>query len=228
MLVIPHGYLTLNPETGQPLFHQGTDFTYPGDNVGLLAAFDDAYRVGCLIFKGTADNRGRQVATANAAVDSVIAVGSTNRRGEAANIAAAAAYVEVAAPGGERDSGDPLDNVWGTGGAHNYIPFTGGCMAAAFAGGVGGLVAARYPHLSNDRLRQVLRNTAQGTGWDSELGHGTLDAYRAVALTEQQLSCRPHIRAGSRRSDMKPAEPSPRSSSRTAAASTSSGCWCGL
>ena len=79
VLVIPHGYLTLNPETGQPLFHQGTDFTYPGDNVGLLAAFDDAYRVGCLIFKGTADNRGRQVATANAAVDSVIAVGSTNR-----------------------------------------------------------------------------------------------------------------------------------------------------
>ena len=68
-VVIPHGYLTLNPETGQPLFYQGTDFTYPGDNVGLLAAFDNAYRAGCLIFKGTADNRGRQVATANAAVD---------------------------------------------------------------------------------------------------------------------------------------------------------------
>ena len=45
-VVIPHGYLTLNPETGQPLFYQGTDFTYPGDNVGLLAAFDDAYRAG--------------------------------------------------------------------------------------------------------------------------------------------------------------------------------------
>ena len=51
VLVIPHGYLTLNPETGQPLFYQGTDFTSPGDNVGLLAAFDDAYRAGCLIFR---------------------------------------------------------------------------------------------------------------------------------------------------------------------------------
>lgn len=195
ILIIPHGYLTLNPDTGEPLFHQGTDFTYPAENVGLLKAFDDAYRSGCLIFKGTADNRGREVATVNAAVDSVIAVGSTNRLGLPANIAASAEYVEVAAPGGDRDSDNILDNVWGTGGAENYIPFTGGCMAAGFAGGVGALVASRFPTLSNEQMRQLLRNTAADKGCQAQLGHGILDAYQATSLEDERVSSGLHIRS---------------------------------
>lgn len=66
-----------------------------------------------------------------------------------------------------------------------------------FAGGVAALVRSHFPDLSNDQLRQVLRNTARpapgvtrdARGWDDRLGHGLLDAHRAVTLSKEQL-CR--------------------------------------
>ena len=126
-------------------------------------------------------------------MDSVFAVGSTNKHDLAANIAASADYAEAATPGGERDTDDPTDSIWGTGGDHDYIPFQGGCMASAFGGGVAALAFSRYPHLSNREIRQILRNTSQGTGWDPLLGHGIFDAYRAVSLRPQELSPGLHI-----------------------------------
>jgi len=188
VLIMPHGYITLDHTDGEPLFHKGTDFNYPYDNIGLIEAMDYAYQSGCLIFKGTADNRGRRVATVNAGLDSVFAVGSTNRHGRAANIAASADYAEAATPGGERHTDDPTDSIWGTGGDHDYIPFQGGCMASAFGGGVAALAFSQYPHLSNREIREILRNTSQGTGWDPLLGHGIFDAYRAVSLAPEELS----------------------------------------
>jgi hypothetical protein len=187
VLVIPHGYIPLDPVTGVPLFYQGTDFGYLIDNHGLVDALDHAYRSGCLVFAGTADNRGRRVAAVNAALESVVAVGSSNRAGVAADIACSADYTEVAAPGGQRESADSLDKVWGTGGDHNYIPFEGGCMASSFAAGVAALAMSRYRNLSSVEVRQLLRNTAQGQGWDPYLGHGILDAAAAVSVPPEQL-----------------------------------------
>ena len=103
------------------------------------------------------------------------------------DIACSADYTEVAAPGGERNSGDPLDKVWGTGGDGNYIPFEGGCMASSFAAGVAALAMSRHKQLSNVEIRQILRSTARGDGWDPYLGHGVLDAAAAVALPPSRL-----------------------------------------
>lgn len=187
ILVIPHGFITHGRSSPDPLFYRGTDFSYPMDNPGLRRALDAAYDAGCLIFKGTADNRGRRVATIPPALDTVIAVGSSNARGRAADICASADYVEVAAPAGERSSQHEEDYVWCTGGDNDYIPFTGGCMAAGFGGGVGALAMSRYPNLSNDQLRQLLRNTARGKRWNPLLGWGILDAARAVSLHPDAL-----------------------------------------
>jgi len=187
VLVIPHGFITHGRGSRDPLFYRGTDFSYPIDNPPIRRALDEAYNAGCLVFRGTADNRGRRVAVAMSAVESVISVGSTNRSGKAADIAASADYVEVAAPGGQRGSTDPKDAVWGTGGDADYIPLTGGCMAAGFAAGVGALAVSRYPDLSNEQIRQILRNTARGQDWDSLLGWGILDAARAVSVKADAL-----------------------------------------
>ena len=65
-------------------------------------------------------------------------------------------------------------------------------MASAFAGGVAALAFSRYPGRSNDQVRQILRNTAQGNGCDSWLGHGIVDAFRAVTLDQAQIG--PHLR----------------------------------
>ena len=190
VLVIPHGFITHGRGGPIPLFYQGTDFSYPLDNPRIRQALDAAHDAGCLIFKGTADNRGRRVATIMPALDSVIAVGSSNRLGQAADICCSADYVEVAAPGGERSSADEMDKVWSTGGDGDYIPFTGGCMASGFAGGVGALAMSRFPELGNEQLCQLLRNTAQGEAWDPYLGWGILDAGRAVSLRPEELGQR--------------------------------------
>lgn len=187
ILVIPHGYLPCVEPGGPSLFERGLDFVYPEDNPRIRTALETAYDEGCLIMRGTAGNRGRRAAIALAALDSVIAVGSSNRLAEPADICTDADYVEVGAPGGQRHSGNARDLVWGCGGERNYIPFSGGCMACGFAGGVAALAWSRFPHLTNNQLRQVLRNTARGREWNSSLGYGILDAAKACTLKEERL-----------------------------------------
>ena len=197
VLVIPHGYLPPTHPGGPLRFERGLDFAYPVDNLPLRRAIEAAYDAGCLVVRGTADNRGRRVSLPFAALDSVMAVGSSNRRDEPADICPDADYVEAGAPGGERHSGDPHDLIWGTGGDRDYIPFSGGCMAAGFGGGVAALAWSRFPHLTNAQLRQVLRNTAGGDRWNSRLGYGILDAAKACRLTQDQLAQRLDIKRGS-------------------------------
>jgi len=189
ILIIPHAVLTVDPEDGYtPLFYRGTDFTYPIEREDFHKALDRAYLSGCLIFMGVADNRGRRVAAAPSAFSSVIAVGSSNRRGEPSDMACSSDYTEIAAPAGQRRSENPFDHVWSTGGANNFVCMDGGCMAAGFAGAVAALVWSRFPHLKNYQIRQILRNTARGKGWNPYLGHGILDAYRAVNLKPRDLT----------------------------------------
>ena len=82
IIVLSHCYIAKNKETGESLFHQGTDFTYPTENPALIDAFDRAYDAGCLVFRGAGDNRGRRMVSPISAVDSSIPVGSTNRHGQ--------------------------------------------------------------------------------------------------------------------------------------------------
>lgn len=186
--MIPHGFLTHGTKgSGIPQFYRGTDFSYPEDNTPILDALDAAWEAGCLIFKGTSDNRGRRAVFVESAMESVVAVGSSNRRGHPADLCSSADYVEVGAPGGERQTDDPSDRIWSTGGGKDYLSFTGGCMAAGFAGGVAALVSSRFPELSNRHVRQILRNTAQGEDWNPCLGWGILDASKAVSLKSGAL-----------------------------------------
>ena len=195
VLVMPHGYLTAERVGRASLFSQGVDFTYPWDNPKIRAALDYAYKKGCFVVRGAADNRGRRAVAAMCALDTVFAVGSAKRQGEPADICCSADYVAAGAPGGQRHSGNDRDRIWGCGGDGDYIPFTGGCMAAGFAGGVAALVWSRFPRLRNAQLAQVLCNTARPAagaepdedGWEPRLGYGILDAARAVALEPAQM-----------------------------------------
>ena len=197
ILVIPHGYIQGQATGGTGYFYQGTDFGYPFDLPNLKRAYTDAHRAGCLIVSGLADNRGRRAAFAPASWEPCFPVGSSGRHGGAANIAGSSDYVQAAAPAGDRGTDDPRDEIWGTGGDGNYIPFSGGCMAAGFAGAVAALVWSQYPELGATEIAQVLRNTARGEGWDPVLGHGILDAAAAVSLRPEQLAKRVVLEPGS-------------------------------
>ena len=67
-------------------------------------------------------------------------------------------------------------------------------MASGFAGGVAALAMSRFPDLTNGQIRQILRNTARGEGWNPELGWGILDAHRAVSVKPAALCQRLKIR----------------------------------
>jgi subtilisin family serine protease len=189
VLVMPHGFISHGrTASAVPLFYRGTDFSAPVDNPRLRQTLEAAYDAGCLICCGVIDNRGRRAAFPTTALDCVMAVGSSSRHGGAADIAPDADYVEVAAPAGDRGTDEDLDRVWSTGGHGGYVASEGGCMASGFAGGVAALVWSRFPELTNDQLRQVLRSTANGPGAsDSKLGWGILDAAAAVRLKPGQL-----------------------------------------
>ncbi|MDA0747979.1 MAG: S8 family serine peptidase [bacterium] len=194
VLIIPHGFISHGTAGNPiPLFYRGTDFSYPLDNPRLRKSLERAYDAGCVIAKGLADNRGRRVATNMPGLEAVFSVGSVNKHNKAANICPSADYAEAATPAGERNTDDETDQCWSTGGHNNYIPFTGGCMASGWAGGIAALVMSRYPHLTNAQVRQVLRNTARGKRWNPQTGWGILDAHKAVSLTDDQLCQRLRI-----------------------------------
>lgn len=197
VIVMPHGYICRAPGGDVPLVYQGTDFAYPEDNPDLRKALDYAYDKGCLIFSGTAENNGRRVAYFPSSFEAVCAVGSTNRLFHPSQMASNADYVEFGAPAGTYTPDDPKHKVWGYGGDDNCVPFSGGCMAAGFAGGTAALVWSRLPGLTNEQLRQVLRNTARmpkglrtdAEGRQAHVGFGILDAEAAASLKDGQL-CR--------------------------------------
>ena len=194
ILVMPHGFLSHGPgDSPIPLFYRGTDFGYPVDNPRLRESLERAWERGCLIVSGTADNRGRRVASAAVALEGVVALGSVNKRGEPADICASADYVEAATPSGERAGKPRYEHVWGTSGYGDFIPFTGGCMAAGFGGGVAALAWSRFPQLSNRQIRQLLRNTARGNGWNTKTGYGVYDALKAVSVKEKDLRQAPTV-----------------------------------
>ncbi len=198
VLVLPHGYIQRAEGSDVPLFYQGTDFAYPEEYPELREAYDYAYDQGCLIFKGTADNRGRRAVFAQAAWETLCAVGSLDRHDRPADITNSADYVEFAAPGGARGTNDPAESVWGCAAEDGYCAFQGGCMASGFAGGTAALIWSHFPDLTNDQLRQILRNTARQAdgiepdqnGWDNQTGFGILDAQAAVSLAADQLTRR--------------------------------------
>jgi len=200
VLVMPHGYLTGNKSNGTALFYQGADFTFPSDNVQIREAIEYAYDNNCLIVRGVAGNRGRRVATAMG-FDAILNMGSSNRHDKPANICCSADYTEIGAPGGQRGTGIDQDTIWGYGPDENYISFTGGCMASGFGGGAAALVWSQFPKLSNDEVRQVLRNTARPVSyiaydnddWEPRLGYGIVDVGKAVSLKKEELCRNVHL-----------------------------------
>lgn len=193
IIVLPHGFISHGTNSPIPLFYTGTDFSYPIDNPELRRSFDDVWDAGCLICKGSADNRGRRVASAIVGHDAVFPVGSSNRDGVAADICPSSDYVLAATPGGERSSADETDLIWSTGGTNDIVSFSGGCMASAFAGGVAALVRGKFPELGIEQIKMVLKNTANGSAWNSRTGWGILDAHRAVSLDRSSLRQAPRI-----------------------------------
>ena len=120
-----------------------------------------------------------------AAYSEVLAVASTTHWENWASYSNGGSQVDVAAPGGE--SSDPILST-SLGGGYAYL--YGTSMATAQVSGVAALLRAYAPQLSNNAVKDVLRNTADKVGSyayvngrNDRLGYGRVNANAALRWT---------------------------------------------
>ncbi len=144
-------------------------------------ACEYAWNKGCIIVAAAGnDNRRRRLYPA--AYDTVISVAATNRYDGKASYSNYGSSIELSAPGGDGSAYEDwilstyLDN-W-------YAWAYGTSMATPHVSGLAALVWSYESSLTNQELREHLRDTSDdlgGSGWDKYFGYGRINAYRALS-----------------------------------------------
>ena len=114
-----------------------------------------------------------------------------------------AALPEDAPPEAAYSETGPSYGVLSAGALHGgeYYQENGNCQSPPHVAGVAALVFSRHPDWSPVQIREVLLNTASGTGWNPYFGHGVLDAYEAVRVERFECELEIASAAISRRGD---------------------------
>ncbi|ELY74007.1 SptA [Natrinema pallidum DSM 3751] len=137
----------------------------------MREACEYATSQGSLVVAAAGNDYGSSVSYP-AAYDSVVAVSSLDEGEALSDFSNVGPEIELAAPGGNVLSSIPWDD---------YDTFSGTSMASPVVAGVAGLTLSAWPSLSNDQLREHLKQTAVDVGLSaSEQGSGRVDAGNAV------------------------------------------------
>jgi len=154
-----------------------------GDGPDLIkAGIVSAHNAGVLLV-ASAGNNGTGGITYPAAFSEVIAVtGSTPTDGFAGPGTCPVDPPAFSRQGSQAELSAPW---WATSmlGNGTFGIICGTSMAAPVVAAVGALVWSEWPSMTRDQVRERLRSTAidlGATGWDSQFGHGRVDAARAV------------------------------------------------
>lgn len=139
-----------------------------------------AWDKGCILV-AAAGNDNIQWRHYPAAYDTVIAVSATDKYDRKASYSNYGNWIELAAPGG--DGEDYHDWILSTYLDNWYAWSCGTSMATPHVAGLAALVWSYEPTLTNQELRQHLRDTADdlgASGKDRYYGYGRINAYRAL------------------------------------------------
>jgi len=150
----------------------------PTSSAVLRDACDTAFARGVLLVAASG-NDGTGNILYPAAYESVIAVGATNSSNTLWSSSNYGDEQELVAPGVDIISILPYGNVF----YGPYLVVSGTSMASPHVSGVAALVKALFPSMTNQDIRQRLRETAidlGDPGWDIYYGYGKVDAYRAL------------------------------------------------
>lgn len=117
--------------------------------------------------------------------DYVLTVGSVTADGTPSVFTLAGPWVDIAATGEGVTSLSPVGNgiVNSSAGQHGSAPLSGTSYAAPVVSGVAALIRARYPALTARQVMQRIESTGHHppTGWNPQVGNGTVDALAAVS-----------------------------------------------
>ncbi|MDJ0704090.1 MAG: S8 family peptidase [Leptolyngbyaceae cyanobacterium MO_188.B28] len=161
-----------------------------GDSQVLAEAVEYAYRKGVVLI-GAAGNEGRNSASYPARYPHVVAVAATGPSGAKAGYSNFGAGVDIAAPGGDIQQGDPsggiLQNTVNPAtGESVFASFQGTSMAAPHVAGVAALIKAVGVD-SPDNIVKILQASARTDQNDTlnHFGAGHLDAAAAVDMADK-------------------------------------------
>ena len=117
--------------------------------------------------------------------DYVLTVASVGEDGRPSTFSLAGPWVDVAAPGEAVVSLDPdgeglIDTAPGS---DEPLPISGTSYAAPVVTGIAALIRSRDPQLTARQVMQRIEDTAHrpAAGWDSQVGHGVVDAQAAIS-----------------------------------------------
>ena len=167
--------------------------------------------LGCVIVAAS-DNVGTSTVTYPASHPNVIAVGAIDRNGLRASFSCFGNDLDVVAPGVGIYTTDPQGNIGNntsSGAAGNYFSnFEGTSAACPQVAGIAALILSARPDLRADQVRYVIESTCTkvNTGstpgkyfyynhsshpngtWYNEVGHGLVNAYKAVYSVAPRIS----------------------------------------
>ena len=143
-------------------------------------SIDFAYGSGCVIVAAMG-NDDTDLPFYPAAYDNVIAVGATDGEDYRAWFSNHGAHIDVVAPGNDIYSTLPGDDYgWGSGTS----------MAAPHVSGLAALILGRFPGMSPEYVRHIIRSTSDDeigdmaedpAGFDEYFGYGRINDYSALA-----------------------------------------------
>ncbi|MBK5093640.1 MAG: S8 family serine peptidase, partial [Actinobacteria bacterium] len=157
----------------------------PNSSQAMQDACTYAYNKGCTVF-AAAGNGGDASISYPCGYDHVIGVGATTNKDAKADFSQYNSSVDLSAPGKDIYSTTPTYPVTANAEGYemNYDYFDGTSMACPMAAGVGALVKAHEPGLSNAQIEQRLENTADdlgNAGRDDHFGYGRVNAASALS-----------------------------------------------
>lgn len=126
-------------------------------------------------------NDGKEVQCYPAALQGVIAVGSTDSKDQRSSFSNYGKWISVTAPGSSILSTFPTydNNI----GVKNYGVISGTSMATPAVAGLAGLVKSKYPNLNYNQIKIRIENGADdlGTqGFDKYFGYGRINVYKTL------------------------------------------------
>ncbi len=160
-------------------------------------AMDDAIQYehdkGMVVVAAAGNNNADALDFSPASSDGVITVAASDYNDAKASFSNWGEKIDVAAPGvnilSTRASNSPMCTASITVGT-NYCVVSGTSMATPHVAGLAALILSKNPNLTNEEVRQIIRNGATdlGTsGWDPYFGYGRINAQGSINLAANHV-----------------------------------------
>lgn len=162
------------------------------------SAIDDAIEAGTTVVVAAGNSNADAGGYVPASCSGVITVAATGDSGERAYYSNYGATVEVAAPGGDMQSGVGILSTWNTGRTSSSDPgyafYQGTSMASPHAAGVAALLYVKHGEITPELVTYTLQSTAKTVPCVTQTescGAGLIDAAAALALVTPATSYTP-------------------------------------